>query len=201
MIAPSASSLFLPLLLFAVVATVTPGPNNILLTASGANFGFRRTLPHMLGIMAGLSTLVVVTGAGVGAAIMASPLLHTILKLLGVAYLLYLAFLLARAGGLGDAGHPRPMRFHEAALFQYANPKAWMMSVGAVTAYTTSQGAYWAELGLIVAVFALVSLPCCSVWVLFGSGIRHWLNAPARLRAFNLGMAALTLLSTVLLFI
>lgn len=193
--------LLLPLALFAVVTSITPGPNNILLTASGANFGFRRTLPHMLGISAGFLSLIVVSGLGVGAVILASPLLHQGLKLLGAAYLLWLAWQLARAGAIEDAMKGRPMRFHEAALFQYVNPKAWMMAVGAIAAFTTPGGDYAVELGLIAVIFTLINLPCVSLWALFGVGIGRFLHNARQRLTFNLAMAGLTVLSALLLFL
>lgn len=193
--------LLLPLVLFAVVTSITPGPNNILLTASGANFGFRRTLPHMLGISAGFLSLIVVSGLGVGAVILASPLLHQGLKLLGTAYLLWLAWQLMRAGAIENAMKARPMRFHEAALFQYVNPKAWMMAVGAIAAFTTPGGDYALELGLIAVIFTLINLPCVSLWALFGVGIGRFLHNAWQRLTFNLVMAGLTVLSALLLFL
>lgn len=193
--------LLLPLVLFAVVTSITPGPNNILLTASGANFGFRRTLPHMLGISAGFLSLIIVSGLGVGAIILASPLLHQGLKLLGTAYLLWLAWQLVRAGAIESAMKARPMRFHEAALFQYVNPKAWMMAVGAIAAFTTPGGDYAVELGLIAVIFTLINLPCVSLWALFGVGIGRFLHNARQRLTFNLVMAGLTVLSALLLFL
>lgn len=193
--------LLLPLVLFAVVTSITPGPNNILLTASGANFGFRRTLPHMLGISAGFLSLIVVSGLGVGAVIVASPLLHQGLKLLGTAYLLWLAWQLAQAGAIENAIKARPMRFHEAALFQYVNPKAWMMAVGAIAAFTTPGGDYALELGLIAVIFTLINLPCVSLWALFGVGIGRFLHNARQRLTFNFVMAGLTVLSALLLFL
>lgn len=193
--------LLLPLALFAVVTSITPGPNNILLTASGANFGFRRTLPHMLGISIGFLSLIVATGLGLGAAILASPLLHQALKLVGAAYLVWLAWQLARAGAVESAVKARPMRFHEAALFQYVNPKAWMMAVGAIAAFTTPGGDYAIELVLIAAIFTVINLPCVSLWALFGVAIGAYLNKAAARRAFNIVMAGLTIASAALLFV
>ena len=193
--------LLLPLGLFAVVTSITPGPNNILLTASGANFGFRRTLPHMLGISIGFLSLIVATGLGLGAAILASPLLHQALKLVGAAYLVWLAWQLARAGAVESAAKARPMRFHEAALFQYVNPKAWMMAVGAIAAFTTPGGDYALELILIAAIFTVINLPCVSLWALFGVAIGRYLNNEAARRAFNIVMAGLTIASAALLFV
>lgn len=193
--------LLLPLMMFAVVTSITPGPNNILLTASGANFGFRRTIPHMLGIGAGFLSLIFATGLGLGAVILASPLLHQALKLVGAAYLVWLAWQLARAGAVENQAKARPMRFHEAALFQYVNPKAWMMAVGAIAAFTTPGGDYALELTLIAVIFAIINLPCVSLWALFGVAIGKVLNNNAARRVFNFAMAGLTVASAALLFV
>jgi threonine/homoserine/homoserine lactone efflux protein len=193
--------LLLPLMLFAVVTSITPGPNNILLTASGANFGFRRTLPHMLGISAGFMSLILVTGLGLGAVILASDWLHQALKAIGALYLVWLAWQLARAGGVDSMSKARPMRFHEAALFQYVNPKAWMMAVGAIAAFTTPGGHYGIELALIALIFTVINLPCVSLWALFGVGIGQFLNDARARRIFNFTMAGLTLLSAALLYV
>lgn len=193
--------LLLPLALFAVVTSITPGPNNILLTASGANFGFRRSVPHMLGISAGFLSLILVTGVGLGAVILASDWLHQGLKAIGALYLVWLAWQLARAGSIENRSELRPMRFHEAALFQYVNPKAWMMAVGAVAAFTTPGGHYGMEVALIALVFTLINLPCVSLWALFGVGIGRFLNDARARTVFNFTMAGLTLLSAVLLYI
>ena len=193
--------LLLPLMLFAIVTSITPGPNNILLTASGANFGFRRTIPHMLGIGAGFLSLIFATGLGLGAVVLASPLLHQALKLVGAAYLVWLAWQLARAGAVESTTRIRPMRFHEAALFQYVNPKAWMMAVGAIAAFTTPGGDYALELTLIAVIFAVINLPCVSLWALFGVAIGKCLSNDAARRVFNFAMAGLTVVSAALLFV
>src|SRR3546814_8833337 len=131
----SAETLLLPLALFALVTSVTPGPNNILLTASGASFGFRRTVPHMLGISAGFFSLLLVCGLGVGALILAEPVLHTALRVAGAGYLVWLAWPLARAGSAETMQRARPQRIHEAARFPYVKLKAWILAVGAVAAF------------------------------------------------------------------
>lgn len=198
---PDSVFLLVPLAIFATVTSITPGPNNILLTASGANFGFRLTVPHMLGISAGFMSLILVCGLGVGAVIATTPWLHGALKIVGAAYLVWLAWLLARADSIQSMSQARPMRFHEAALFQYVNPKAWMMAVGAIAAFTTPGGNYAVELALIAVIFTIINLPCVSLWALFGVGIGRFLtNARAKL-VFNLIMAGLTVLSALLLFI
>ena len=186
--------LYLALLGFAFVTTVTPGPNNMMLLASGVNFGFRRTLPHMFGISLGMGVLVSATGLGVAGLFRAWPPALTLLKAASVAYMLWLAWKIARAGapGSGRVG-ARPMTLLQAAAFQWVNPKAWAMSLGAVTAYVAqpSTAAYLA----VAAGFMAVGLPSISVWAAAGQGLRRWLEHPVRLRLFNGAMAVVLVLS------
>lgn len=186
---------FLALLLFAFAGSFTPGPNNLMLLASGVNFGFRRTIPHMLGITLGFLVLMLCVGFGLGALLAAAPTLHTALKIAGAAYLLYLAWRIATSSGFGEAsGSGRPMSFIEAAGFQWVNPKAWMMAVTAMAAYTSIESPVFSVV-FIGLVFAIVTMPVVSVWTGFGVVLREWLNDPMRLRAFNLVMAALLVAS------
>lgn len=194
--------LLLPLFTFAVVTSVTPGPNNVMLTASGANFGFRRTLPHMLGIAVGFPVMVVAIGWGLGEIFRSFPALHEVLKYAGAAYLLFLAWKIATAGRAGTAeARGRPMTFLQAAAFQWVNPKGWMMAISAITAYTTVGGNPFVETLAIAAIFALVTMPCIGLWALFGVGIGRLLQSDTWLRAFNLLMAALLVASLVPLFL
>lgn len=183
------------LALFAFVSSITPGPNNTMLMASGANFGLKRTAPHMAGVCIGFLVLLLAVGLGLGGLFTAFPPLHLLLKVLGGAYLLWLAWKLANSQGLGQgASGTRPMTFLQAAGFQWVNPKAWAMSVSAVAAYTP-KGDYVANVFLMALVFSAVNLPCISAWTGFGVGLRRVLDRPAALRAFNLTMAALLVLS------
>ncbi len=178
---------------FAFVTSITPGPNNLMLLASGTRFGWRRSLPHLLGISFGFGVMLVLVGLGLGQAFTRWPGLHDVLKWASLAYLLYLAFKVATApppSAAGDA-QGRPMGFGAAALFQVINPKAWAMALTAVTAY--------AELGIaaLTAVFVLVNLPCCGSWALLGEQMRRWLHRPRALQAFNWGAAALMVVSVL----
>ena len=187
-------ALLTALLSFALVMTVTPGPNNLMLMAAGANFGFRRTMPHMMGISAGVTIMALMVGVGVIALFEAFPLLVTALKIISTAYMLWLAFKLATATSMGDTGTSgRPMTFLQAALFQWVNPKAWAMCLAAVTIYAPDHSV--ASVAIIAGAFALVSLPCLSVWIWLGTIVRRWLSNLARLRAFNIVMAALLVAS------
>jgi threonine/homoserine/homoserine lactone efflux protein len=188
--------------LFGFAAAATPGPNNVMLTASGSSFGFHRSVPHILGIAVGFPVMVVAVGLGLGEIFTRYPQVHLALKYAGAAYLLYLAWRIAEAGQKEDGdGRGEPLTFLEAAAFQWVNPKAWMIAVGAIPAFTTVGGNYYVELGLIAVIFALVTLPSCTAWCLFGAGIRQLIRTPATARAVNLALAALVALSIVLLFI
>ncbi|MFN3644012.1 MAG: LysE family translocator [Gemmobacter sp.] len=184
------------LALFALVTSITPGPNNLMLMASGANFGFFRTVPHMLGVGIGFVAMVVGVGLGAMALFDRVPAAHLVLTGASVAYMLWLAWKIARAAppGPGQAGG-QPLSFAQAALFQWVNPKAWAMALGAVTLYAPGREP-WAVLWVAL-VFGAINLPAVSAWALMGTALRRWLAAPARLRAFNAAMAGLLVLSLV----
>lgn len=183
---------FTALVVFAFVTSITPGPNNFMLMASGVNFGFRRTIPHMLGIGAGFVALLLGVGFGLGAALQAFPPLHTALKALGGAYLLYLAWRIGTSRALARKGGEaaRPMTFLEAAAFQWVNPKAWMMAITAMAVYTNPQAPFLSVV-LVAFAFGLVNLPSVSTWAGFGMALRGFLADPARLKWFNIAMAML----------
>lgn len=187
----------LGLAIFAFVTSITPGPNNLMLLASGVNFGFRASLPHMLGIGIGFTLMLIIVGLGLGGAILAVPALYAVLKAVSIAYLFWLAYLLATSGSLGvaDSGG-RPMRFYEAALFQWINPKAWAMALSASALYTRPE-AMLASVMTIAAVFGAINLPSVGTWAGFGTLLRGVLAEPARLRIFNRIMAALLIASVL----
>jgi len=189
------STPLLPLVMFIVVSSITPGPNNVMLTASGANFGYQRSVPHMLGISAGTSIQLLLVGSGLGAVLTQVPVLYTAVQWLGAAYLIWLAWKIATACSvLTQGGRSQPFNFWQAAAFQWVNPKAWLMCMGVVAAYTSPQ-AYWPSLLLAALVVPLVNFPCISVWTLFGSGLSHWLQSSRARQWFNGIMASLLLLS------
>ena len=195
MSAQLSSPLLLPMVMFVFVSSITPGPNNVMLTASGANFGYQRSVPHMLGITFGGVFMLLMVGAGLGAMFTQLPWLYTALQAIGAVYLLWLAWKIATSGQVGRVdAKPRPLNFWQAAAFQWVNPKAWLMSVGVVAAYTSPQ-AYWPSLLLGMLVMLVVNYPCISVWTLFGSAVRRWLQSPRALQWFNWTMAGLLLLS------
>ncbi|MDR6712867.1 threonine/homoserine/homoserine lactone efflux protein [Pseudomonas hunanensis] len=182
--------------LFAFVSSITPGPNNTMLLASGVNFGVRRSIPHAMGISIGFMVLVLAVGFGLGEVFKAWPPLYTILRYTGATYLLYLAYKIATSGPISasDGGTAKPMSFLGAAAFQWVNPKAWVMAIGAITTYTPAQG-YVLNVIVIAAVFALVNLPSVGVWVMFGSALRNLLQNPRWLMLFNVLMALLLVIS------
>ncbi|MGF6286018.1 LysE family translocator [Pseudomonas silensiensis] len=188
--------LLLGFALFALVTSITPGPNNTMLLASGVNFGFNRTIPHMLGITCGFFVLVVAVGFGLGAVFQTYPLLYTVLRYVGAAYLLYLAWKIARSGPVSESekGESKPISYLGAAAFQWVNPKAWIMAIGAISTYTPMQG-YFTNVIVIAAVFALINLPSVSVWAGCGTLLRNVLKDRRWLRLFNWGMALLLVAS------
>ncbi len=189
-----------PLATYTFVMSVTPGPNNVMVTASGVNFGYRRTLPHILGIAIGCAFQTYLMCLGLGALFRAYPVIQDVLQWTGAAYLLYLAWRLATSGGIGESDSARPMNFREGALFQFVNPKAWVMALTTTTLFLPAGASPWlAGLG-IFAVFVVVNIPCVSAWAVFGAGMRRWLNAPRVRLAFNLSMAVL-LVATALLMV
>ena len=186
---------FIALLLFAFTTSITPGPNNMMLFASGVNFGFRRTIPHMLGIGAGFLSLLIGVGLGLGALLHSVPVLYTALKFAGGAYLLWVAWKIGTSRTLSDGkAGAAPMTFLGAAAFQWVNPKAWVMAVTAMATYT-DQNQYVMTVMLVGLAFAAVNLPSVSTWAGFGSALREWLSVPVRLKWFNITMAVLLVIS------
>ena len=182
------------LVAFAFVTSVTPGPNNMMLLASGVNFGFRRSLPHMLGIGLGHALMVFLVGLGLAGLFDRFPILHGALKVISVAYMLWLAWKIATSTAPeGGAARGKPFSFFHAAGFQWGNPKAWAMALGAVSVYAPDRTA--PTMLMVAVVFCAVNLPSVSVWTLAGQGLRRWLTDPRRLRAFNWTMAGLLVLS------
>lgn len=179
----------LGLAVFSLVSSITPGPNNLMLMASGANFGFRRTIPHMLGVALGFTFMVLLIGVGLIQLFDAFPLSYTILKVVSVVYLLYLAWKIGSAAP--PEADPRaggtPFTFIQAALFQWVNPKAWTMALTAISVYSPSQST--AAIAFVAAVFGAINLPCISLWTTLGQQMQRLLTNPARLRAFNISMA------------
>ena len=184
---------------FALVTSITPGPNNMMLMASGANFGLRRTIPHALGVGFGFTLMIVLVGVGLMELFDLFPVLGLALKVVSVAYLLWLAWKIAHAAAPDTEGSARgkPMSFVQAMLFQWVNPKAWSMALTAIALYAPDRNL--AAVALVAAVFGVINLPSTSLWAVMGQALRGWLSSPARLKAFNWTMAALLVGSLALL--
>jgi threonine/homoserine/homoserine lactone efflux protein len=191
------SSLFLAMIAFAFVMSITPGPNNLMLMASGTNFGLRRTVPHMLGVAFGFVLMIVLVGAGLATLLAMVPGALTAIKWLSVAYLLYLAWTIATAApkSLTGTSTAKPMTFLQAAAFQWINPKALTMALTAVSAYIPADNPRTGLL-IVALVFGAVNLPSVGLWAAMGVSLRRFLADPARLRVFNV-VAALTLVATL----
>jgi threonine/homoserine/homoserine lactone efflux protein len=184
------------LTIFALASSITPGPNNLMLMASGTNFGFRRTLPHLMGVSIGFVAMIVLVGVGLAQLFAAYPLAHQVLRIVSIAYLLWLAWRIATAPppAAREGNEAKPLSFVQAALFQWVNPKAWTMALTALSAYMPPTDP---RIGLLIVagVFGLVNLPSVGLWTLLGVQMRRFLGNAGRLRAFNLTMAGLLVAS------
>ncbi|MFS8038087.1 LysE family translocator [Xanthobacter sp. AM11] len=193
-----------PLLLFSMAASVTPGPNNLIAAASGARFGFWRTLPQMLGVGVGFPLLVIAIGLGLGQVFAAVPGLHLALKVAGAAYLLFLAYGLMRAAGpdaeTARTGESAPT-FLQSAAFQWVNPKAWTVALGVIPAFVRPDGEILPQVLLVAGVFMITAVPSLAVWALFGAALSRMLSQEKLRQRVNGLLAALVALSVILLFI
>ncbi|MHA4870103.1 LysE family translocator [Duganella sp. PWIR1] len=189
--------LLLPLCTFAAISSITPGPNNTMILASGLNYGFVRSLPHLFGITCGFTFMIFATGLGLHTVFEQVPMLQTILKYGGAIYLLWLAWKLAHAAPMSgeQASLSKPMGFWSAAAFQWINPKAWVMSLSALTTYLP-EGFKVADVALLAGVFGLIGVFCVGSWALFGVAMRRLLQDPRSVRIFNVVMA-LALVATL----
>jgi threonine/homoserine/homoserine lactone efflux protein len=189
-------SLLIAFVLFATVMFFTPGPNNIMLLSSGLTYGFRPTIPHIAGITFGFAFMVGAVGLGLGTIFITFPVLQTILKYAGVAYLIYLAAAIALSGPVpADQDNRRgPMTFWGAAMFQWINAKGWVMVIGTITAYAAIATYPW-NIAIQVGLSLMLGAVSCTVWALFGSSLRPVLTSPRAVRAFNIVMAVLLLAS------
>jgi threonine/homoserine/homoserine lactone efflux protein len=187
---------------FAIVMFFTPGPNNIMLLSSGLTYGFRPTLPHIAGITIGFAFMVGTVGVGLGTVFLAYPILQTILKWGGVAYLVYLAVAIAMAEPVKpeEGGRRKgPMTFVGAAMFQWINAKGWVMVISTITAYAAIARFPW-NIAIQVAISLILGALSCSAWALFGSALRPLLSSRRAVRIFNIIMAVLLLASLIPVF-
>jgi len=197
-----ALALLFPLLLFSFVASITPGPNNIMIMSSGLHFGIKKSLPHYLGICIGFPTMVLLAGMGVGILFTTFPFLHQWIKMIGAIYMLYLAWQIAVSHvKMHKHTRTKPLTFLQAFLFQWVNPKAWVMGMGAVTAYTVPGVNIFYQILLICCIFLLTAIPSIGVWLFFGSVLKRFLKSDTHRNYFNYTMSLLLVLSIALIFI
>ncbi len=188
--------LILTIALFAFSSGITPGPNNIMLMSSGVNFGVKRSLPHLLGICIGFPAMVLAIGLGLSAVFQSFPILHTIIKYVGIGYMLYLAWLIANSSAkINSKDTPSPLTFLQAAAFQWVNPKAWIMGIGAIAAFTSMSQTLAPQVLTISLVFFVVALPSAFVWLGFGVALKRILKNQKQQKIFNVTMALLLVLS------
>jgi threonine/homoserine/homoserine lactone efflux protein len=191
-------TLFLASFLFAVSMTATPGPNNIMLLTSSLNFGARQTIPHGLGIICGVPLMVSATGLGLGQLFVIFPVLHQVIKVLGISYLLYLSWKIVMSNTqLKPRNVAKPLSFIQAVLFQWVNPKAWVMAIGAVSAFTTVGTKVPTEIAVISFAFLLAAITSTTIWVFCGVLLTQLLTNPRQRKIFNIVMGLL-LVATVL---
>jgi threonine/homoserine/homoserine lactone efflux protein len=190
--------LFIALFIFGGIAAFTPGPNNTLLMASGINFGFRRTLPLIFGVCIGFPLMIGCIGLGLGRIFETYPLIYKIMKYGGAAYMLWLAWKIANSkpAGEGNSAVGQPMTFLQAAGFQWINPKAWVMAVTALSAYTVASD-YRFGVAAVVGTFVLMGLTSATTWALFGVGLKHILNDARYFRLINVTLALALVVSLV----
>lgn len=189
-LSPMSPELLIALAVFALVASITPGPNNMMLLASGVNFGFRRTTWHLFGVSIGFTFMIAAVGLGLGVLFEAYPILYAVLRYAGAAYLLYLAWRIANAGAPGEGRRAggQPITFLQAAAFQWVNPKAWVMALSATSTYAPREDIF-VNVIVVSIVFGIINLPCIASWALFGTAMRRFLTDPRFVRIFNIGMA------------
>ncbi|MBS0579087.1 MAG: LysE family translocator [Proteobacteria bacterium] len=190
----------LPFMTYAFAMSITPGPNNVMLTASGATFGFRRTLPHLLGVVFGFVVQLLAVCLGLSVLFTRWPALQTALSWAGAAYLVYLGARMLRSAGAQAEGESRPVRFLEAAMFQFLNPKAWVMSITSAALFLPQELGLFARSAYMALVMEGVGVPCMAAWALFGSSLKNFLAAPRARVVFN-GFMAVTLAGTALVMV
>jgi threonine/homoserine/homoserine lactone efflux protein len=189
----------LPFVTYTFVMSITPGPNNVMLTASGANFGFRRTVPHIFGVAVGFVVQLLAVCAGLSALFARWPALQGALGWVGAAYLLYLGWRMLGRSEAQAGRNARPVSFLEAAMFQFLNPKAWVMTVTAATLFLPQELGLLLRGGYMAGIAEGIGLPCMTVWALFGSSLRGLLAAPRGRLAFNVTMALALAMTAVMM--
>jgi len=180
---------------FAFVSSITPGPNNLMLMSSGANFGFKLTIPHMLGVSLGFVFMVCLVGAGLIQIFDIYPISYQILKVFSILYLVYLAYKIATSAPIQDqkTHNTKPFSFLQAAIFQWVNPKAWTMALTAISVYSPSKS--MESILLVGAIFGAINLPSVGIWTVLGQQLKRLLTSDNKLKVFNFTMALLLIAS------
>lgn len=192
---------YVNIILFAIIACGTPGPNNTMIMTSGLNFGIRRSLPHFFGIILGFPLMVIAVGLGLAGVFEQYPTLHVILKIVGAAYLTFLAWKIASAPVTETRQTKgKPLTFLQGAAFQWVNPKAWTLAIGATATYTIIGASYISQVLTISVFFLLFGGPCALAWLSFGASLKKFLKNAFYVRVFNISMAALLMLSLLPVF-
>lgn len=193
---------YLPLLIFCFSTSITPGPNNLMIMLSGVKFGLKKSMPHYLGIILGFCAMVILVGLGLGAIFTRFPILHEIIKYAGALYMLYLAAKIVMSDPhlTKVSGKDKPLSFFQAVLFQWINPKAWIMAIGSVATYTTISGNMFTQILIIGLVYLLSGIPCTGTWLVCGAALSKYLHNPSHMRKFNWTMGFLLALSILLMF-
>lgn len=192
----------LPLLLFTISSGLTPGPNNFMIMNSGMNFGLRRSLPHFLGICIGFPIMLLIVALGFGAVFIKYVWIKEALKIIGSIYMVYLAWQILQTS-LSDGSKrsvAKPFSFLQAAMFQWVNPKAWLMAIGAVSIFTIASG-YFSNAAALSVIFFVMLLPCLGAWLVFGTVLQKILSQDKHRRMFNILMAISLVASISLIFI
>lgn len=193
---------YLAIMAFAITTCVTPGPNNAMIMASGLNYGIRRSMPHFTGIILGFPVMVLAVGLGIAQLFEVYPVLHLVLKIVGAAYLSYLAYKIASSPvSENNVTEGKPFTFVQAAAFQWVNPKAWVLAVGATVTYTTLGDGYVLQVLTIGAIFLVCGAPCIMLWLWGGASLKTLMRNPGYVRVFNISMALLLMASLVPVFI
>ena len=192
---------YLTIILFAIATCVTPGPNNTMIMTSGLNYGIQRSLPHYLGIILGFPAMVVAVGLGLASLFEQYAVLHLLLKVAGASYLTFLAWKIASAP-ISDLSvtEGKPFTFLQAAAFQWVNPKAWVLAVGATATYTVVGSDYSLQVLVIAIIFLVFGAPCIMLWLWFGASLKRLLQKPESVKYFNYAMATLLMLSLLPVF-
>ncbi len=194
----SNQEIYLALILFAFSAAITPGPNNVMLMSSGLNYGVKKSLPHLFGICFGFPVMVLLIGVGLGSVFERFPITHTIIQILGILYLLYLAWIIATTKTHDiHTTKSNPLSFWQAALFQWINPKAWIMATGAIATYTTISTNIYQQISIIALIFFITAVPSAATWLIFGAKLKHFLQNPKHQHIFNIVMALLLVSSMI----